>query len=64
MEDLKYEAVGRYYVEIVDADTKKVVKRMGPHSYGKAQKIESGAGISLDWERFFTRIVVAEGDKG
>lgn len=49
-----------YYVEIVKYEDDSVVKRMGPFSERKADKVESGASINLDYENYFTRIVEDE----
>lgn len=49
-----------YYVEIVARKDDKVVRRMGPMSEHKADKVESGANINLDHERFYTRVTEEE----
>jgi hypothetical protein len=47
-----------YFVEIVEYDGERVVKRMGPFNVeAKADRVASGASINLDYERFFTRVV-------
>lgn len=46
-----------YFVEIVEHATGKVERRMGPMSERKADKVDTGANINLDHERYFTRIV-------
>jgi hypothetical protein len=46
-----------WYVEIVETETGKVEKRMGPMSERKAEKVEDGANINLDHENYHTRIV-------
>lgn len=52
-----------FYVEIVKSSSGEVVKRMGPMSERKAEKVEIGASINLNHEEFFTRIaLVADGD--
>jgi hypothetical protein len=54
------------FVEIVkyaDGDAEEeVVKRMGPSSQHRAEKIERGADINLDHENYFTRVVDADGN--
>ena len=45
------------YVEIVEIATDKVIKRMGPMSEKKAERIENGASINLNREEYFVRIV-------
>lgn len=52
-----------FYVEIVKSSSGEVVKRMGPMSERKAEKVEIGVSINLNHEEFFTRIaLVADGD--
>ena len=46
-----------WFVEIVETATDKVIKRMGPMSEVKAERVESGASINLDHDNFFTRMV-------
>lgn len=46
-----------YFVEIVETATDKVEERLGPHSKRTAERIESGAEINLDHERFYVRVV-------
>ena len=46
-----------FYVEIVDSETKEVIERMGPMDERKAERVEAGASINLNHEKFFTRIV-------
>ena len=48
-----------FFVEIVEASSGDVVKRIGPVSERQAEKIEDGASINLDHEQYFTRIVSA-----
>lgn len=45
-----------FYVEVVDILTGEVVKRLGPHSEWKAEKVEAGMNINLNHERYYTRI--------
>lgn len=45
-----------YYVEIVDDETGEVVKRMGPMNERKAERVENGANINMDHNRYYTRI--------
>lgn len=42
--------------EIVDDGPDVEVKRMGPMSRRKAEKVENGVGRNLDWEHFYTAI--------
>jgi hypothetical protein len=49
-----------YYVEIVETDTDKVEKRMGPHTKQMANRIEDGVNINLNHEKYFTRVVEEE----
>ena len=46
-----------HYVEIVEDSTGEVVKRMGPMNAGKADRVENGASINLNHERFSIRII-------
>ncbi len=48
-----------HYVEIVEIKTKKVEKRMGPYSINKAEKVQRGAEINLNWDSYFTRITAS-----
>lgn len=45
------------YVEIVEIKTDEVVKRMGPMSVHKADKVEGGAIQKIDLDNFFIRQV-------
>lgn len=49
----------QWFVEIVRYrnPTDEVVKRMGPMSRTKAEKVDDGANINLNHELFYTRIV-------
>ena len=47
------------YVEIVEYEKGKVVKRMGPMFEYKADKVDDGANINLNHEKYYTRIVDA-----
>jgi hypothetical protein len=49
--------VKQFYVEIVEDETDLVVSRMGPMDERRANRVEDGAGINLNWEKFFTRVV-------
>ncbi|MBV8722464.1 MAG: hypothetical protein JO277_09955 [Candidatus Eremiobacteraeota bacterium] len=44
-----------HFVEIVETATGKVERRMGPMSAHKAEKVEMGALVRIDTERFFVR---------
>jgi hypothetical protein len=44
-------------VEVVEAATDKVVRRLGPMSERKAEKVERGLEINLNHDRFFVRVV-------
>ena len=46
----------QWFVEVIEYDTEKVVKKLGPMSEKKAEKVERGLNINLDQERFFTVI--------
>lgn len=51
----------KYYVEIVEfnayPDEDRVVKRMGPFSERKADRVDGGVKINLNHDDFYTRIV-------
>lgn len=55
----RWQQLVEWFVEVVADDTGKVEKRMGPHAYKKAEKIESGLERNLDHNRYSTRIVHA-----
>jgi hypothetical protein len=57
MSQTKEKLENMLYVEIVNTKTDEVVKRMGPMSERKAEKVESGASINLNHEEYHTRIV-------
>lgn len=48
------------YVEIVAHADEHVVKRMGPLAQSAAEKVDRGANINLNHERFYTRIVAVK----
>lgn len=50
-----------FYVEIVEDETGKVERRMGPMSERRAERVADGASINLDHERFSVRTVPADG---
>lgn len=58
MADVKTEQ--QFYVEIFEDETGRVESRMGPMSKWKADKVEDGASVNLNWERFSIRTVPAE----
>jgi hypothetical protein len=47
------------FVEIVEFSTDKVVKRLGPMTESKADRVQRGMDVNLDHDRFFTRTVEA-----
>lgn len=47
-----------YYVEIVEIDTDRVEKRMGPFPERKAEKVSRGAEINMS-DEFITYVVPA-----
>jgi hypothetical protein len=51
-----YKMSDAYYVEIVAYENDEVVKRMGPMSEWKADKVERGVNINLNHSEFFTRV--------
>jgi hypothetical protein len=46
-----------WYVQIVETATSKIEKEMGPMTERRAQKVESGASINLNHEKFHTNLV-------
>lgn len=48
------------YVEIVETKTDRVERRMGPMSERQAERVERGAEINLNHERFYVRVIDAE----
>lgn len=46
-----------HYVEVVNARTAEVVKRMGPMDESKAERVERGVLINMNRDDYFTRIV-------
>lgn len=49
--------MNRYYVEIVHNETGNVVKRLGPMTERKADRVEDGVNEKLNHDHFYTRIV-------
>lgn len=47
----------KVYVEIVEYNTGKVIKRMGPMTRHSAERVDDGVNINLNHEEFYTRIV-------
>ncbi len=47
----------KFWVEIVKLEGAEVVKRMGPMSERRAEKVENGALINLNHDAYFTRTV-------
>lgn len=43
-----------WYVQIIETASGKVVNEMGPHTQSRSEKIERGASINLDHDRFYT----------
>lgn len=49
-----------WVVQIIEDETGKVEYESKPTYRRRAEKIEDGMGINLDWEHFHTRIVRAD----
>jgi hypothetical protein len=47
----------QWVVQIIEDATEKVVWQSKPTYRRRAEKIEDGSGINLDWEHYSTRIV-------
>ena len=50
----------KYYVEIVEFGTKEIVKRIECKSERQADKVDNGANINLNHDKYYTRIVTEE----
>ena len=47
-----------FYVEIVRyGESEEVVKRIGPMNKSKADRVDTGVNINLNYEEYFTRII-------
>jgi hypothetical protein len=46
-----------WYVEIIETDTETVVKSMGPMSEREADRVDAGANINLNHDKYHTRVV-------
>ena len=46
-----------WYVQIIEHATDVVVEEMGPFTERKADKVDDGANINLDHERFYTNMI-------
>ena len=47
----------KWYVQIVEYETDKVVKQMGPFPEKWAEKMDRGANINLNHENYYTKIM-------
>lgn len=47
----------QFYVEIRDFEKNAVLKRMGPFSERKAERVDNGLNINLNHDEFYTLIV-------
>ena len=50
------------YVVIIKRENEEEVRKMGPFSEHKAEKVERGANINLNHELFYTLIVPEDGE--
>ncbi len=50
----------KYYVEVVADKGNEVVKRLGPMSEQKAEKVCGGLDMRIDHDNYYTRIVEKE----
>jgi len=46
-----------YYVEIVKYDNEEIIKRIGPMSKKKAERVDNGVNINLNHKDYYTKIV-------
>jgi len=49
-----------FYVDIMRDGEEEPVKRMGPMPRGKAERVEDGANINLNHEKYYTQLVEAK----
>ena len=49
-----------WYVEVVDSYSGEVVERIECSSERKAERVEDGISINLNWEDYETRVVFEE----
>lgn len=49
----------QFIVQIIEDETGKIEYQSKPTSHRRAEKIEDGMGINLNWEQFSTRIIPA-----
>lgn len=52
-----------YYVEIYKLESGEVVRKMGPHSESRANRIADGASINLNHDTHAVRVVDEEGNE-
>jgi hypothetical protein len=50
----------KFFVEVVDSATQKVIRKMGPHPRKRAERIEYEVIRKLQHEAYHTRIVEAK----
>jgi hypothetical protein len=46
-----------YVAQIIKDDTQEVVQQSKPMSERRAEKLEDGYGINLNWEEYSTRVI-------
>lgn len=49
-----------WYVEVFEIETEEVIKRVECSSERKAERVEDGILINLNWEDYDTRIIFEE----
>lgn len=47
-----------YYVEVRNLQTEEVIKRLGPMSERKAERVERGMLINMNHEDYYTQITI------
>lgn len=52
-----------FYVQIIQFEDQQVVKQMGPFTEHHAQKVDRGANINLNHEKYYTLIVNSKEEK-
>lgn len=46
----------KYFIDIINYDTAKVVKSISAHSRREAERLDGGVNINLDHENYYTLI--------
>lgn len=57
------QAEEQFFVEVVEFETDKIERRLGPMSERKADRVEDGILSTLDLDRYYTRVVDKAGNE-